>query len=149
MDQEKLSGMFDQKQQFILLLLQAVLTEHYKLISDGLNDWKNCSNILKSRENSPDRCKHMTSWKELETRLDKGQTIDRAEMAPIEAERRWWRDVLARLVAIHQSLAELNIALRGTTDTPHEPNNGNFLKEVELMAKFDPVLKQHVANMET
>lgn len=121
----------------------------YRLISDGLNDWKNCSDVLKSHENSPDHLKHMASWKELETRLDKGQTIDRAEMALIEAERRRWREVLTRLVAIIQSLAERNIALRGTTDKLHEPNNSNFLKEVELMAKFDPVLKQHVADVET
>ena len=60
----------------------------YKLISDGLNDWKNCSNVLKSHENSPEHWKHMTSWKELETRLDKEQTIDRVEMALIEADRR-------------------------------------------------------------
>lgn len=67
----------------------------------------------------------MTSWKELETRLDKGQTMDRAEMALIEAEMRRWREVLTRLVVIIQSLAERNIALRGTTDKLHEPNNGN------------------------
>jgi len=120
----------------------------YKLSSDGLDDWKNCSDILKNHENTPEHSRHMTSWKELETRLDKGQTIDKVEMALLEAERRKWREVLTRLVAIIQSLAERNIALRGTTDTLYQPNNGNFLKEVELMAKFDPVLKQHVAEVE-
>ena len=120
----------------------------YRLISDGVSDWKNCSDILKTHENSPEHSKHMNSWKELETRVDKGQTIDKVEMALIEAERRRWREVLTRLVAIIQSLAERNIALRGTTDTLHQPNNGNFLKEVELMAKFDPVLKQHVSEVE-
>lgn len=60
-------------------------------------------------------------------------------MALLEAERRRWLEVPTRLVAIIQSLAERNLALRGTTDTLHQPNNGKFLKEVELMAKFDPV----------
>ena len=35
------------------------------------------------------------------------------------------------------------------TQPYHEPDNGNFLKEVELMAKFDTVLKQHVTDVET
>ncbi|KAK0137692.1 Zinc finger MYM-type protein 1 [Merluccius polli] len=90
----------------------------------------------------------MTTWKELETRLAKGQTIDKLEMALLQAERRRWHDVLTRLVAIIQSLAERNIPLRGSSDMLYQPNNGNFLKEVELMAKFDPVLKEHVANVE-
>ena len=38
----------------------------------------------------------MTSWKELETHLYEGQTIDRAEMTLIEADRRRWRDETRR-----------------------------------------------------
>lgn len=90
----------------------------------------------------------MESWRELETRLEKGQTIERVEMELLQAEVRKWRDILTRLVAIIQSLAERNIALRGTSDRLFQRNNGNFLKEVELISLFDPVLKQHVANVE-
>ncbi|XP_045898642.1 zinc finger MYM-type protein 1-like, partial [Micropterus dolomieu] len=91
----------------------------------------------------------MATWKELEVRLAKGLTIDKQEMALAEAERNRWREVLTRLVAIIQSLAERNIALRGSTDTLNKPDNGNFLKEVELMAKFDPIMKQHVGRVES
>lgn len=52
-------------------------------------------------------------------------------------------------MAIIQSLAERNMAFRGSTDTLHKPENGNFVKEVELMAKFDPVMKQHVSRLES
>lgn len=90
----------------------------------------------------------MTAWKELETRLEQGQTIDQIEMTLLQAERRKWREVLTRLVAIIQSLAERNIPLRGDSDKLYQPNNGDFLKEVELMATFDSVLKQHVADVE-
>ena len=48
----------------------------------------------------------MATWKDLEVRLAKGLTIDKQEMALIEAERKRWRDVRYRLVAIIQSLAE-------------------------------------------
>ena len=62
-------------------------------------------------------------------------------------ERNRWHNVLTRLVAIVQSLAETNMALRGNTNKLYEPNNDNFLKEVELMAKFDPVMMQHVCRV--
>ncbi|GAA6090969.1 zinc finger MYM-type protein 1-like [Tachysurus ichikawai] len=91
----------------------------------------------------------MATWKELEVRLAKGLTIDKLEMTLAEAERNRWREVLTRLVAIIQSLAERNIALRGSTDTLNKPDNSNFLKEVELMAKFDPIMKQHVGRVES
>nr|XP_046235720.1 uncharacterized protein LOC124054095 [Scatophagus argus] len=65
-------------------------------------------------------------------------------MALLEAEKMRWRAVLTRLTAIVQSLAVRNLALRGHTETLYTPSNGNFLKEVELMAKFDPIMKEHL-----
>ncbi|XP_076030856.1 uncharacterized protein LOC143019040 [Oratosquilla oratoria] len=90
----------------------------------------------------------MGSWKELESRIKKGQTIVKVELALINTERRRWREVLTRFVAIIHSLPERNVPLRGSTDTLYQPNNRNFLKEVELMAQFDPVLKEHIAKVQ-
>ena len=70
-------------------------------------------------------------------------------MSLLEAEKKRWREVLIRLVSIIQSLAERNLGLRGTVDTLHNHNNGNFLKEVELIAKFDPVLKEHIRHIDS
>uniref|UniRef100_A0A146PQ99 Transposase-like protein n=1 Tax=Fundulus heteroclitus TaxID=8078 RepID=A0A146PQ99_FUNHE len=64
-----------------------------------------------------------------------------------EAERKCWRDVLTHLVSIIQSLVERNRTLRGSSDTLHKANNGNFLKEVELLAKFYPVFRDHVRHI--
>ena len=91
----------------------------------------------------------MAKRKDLEVCFAKGITIDKQEMALAEAERKRWRDVLHRLVEIIQSFAERNMAFRGSTDTLNKPDNGNFLKEVELIAKFDPVMKQHVSRVES
>ena len=65
-------------------------------------------------------------------------------MALMEAERIRWREVLTCLTAIVQSLAIRNLALRRDTGTLWSPSNGNFLKGVELMAQFDPVMKEHL-----
>ncbi|XP_064111573.1 zinc finger MYM-type protein 1-like [Macrobrachium nipponense] len=117
----------------------------FKLSRDGFNDWKTCSDSLKMHENSPEHTKNMGSWKELRSRIEKGQTIDKVELALINNERRRWQEVLTRFVAIIHSLVERNLPLRGSTYTLYQPNNGNFLKEVELVAQFDPVLKEHIA----
>ncbi|XP_076037808.1 uncharacterized protein LOC143023173 [Oratosquilla oratoria] len=91
----------------------------------------------------------MATWKDLQLRLQTGKTIDQAERTLLEAEKRRWRAVLTRLIAIIQSLAERNLAFRGSSNMLHQQNNGNFLKEVELLAKFDPVMKQHIERVES
>lgn len=118
------------------------------LNTEGFNAWHNATKSLGEHERSADHNTNMASWRELEVRLAQGTTIDRQEMALAEAERNRWHQVLTRLVAIIQSLAERNLAFRGHTEKLNTPGNGNFLKEVELMAKFDPVMMQHVSRVE-
>ncbi|XP_025760119.1 zinc finger MYM-type protein 1-like [Oreochromis niloticus] len=115
-----------------------------KLTSSGLTDWKHASSYLTSHDNSPEHHNSMKAWKELVVRIKKGETIDKQEMALQQAEKIRWRAVLARLIAIIQSLAIRNLALRGHTETLFSPSNGNFLKEVELMARFDPIMQEHI-----
>lgn len=118
------------------------------LTSAGMANWKHASNYLTSHENSTEHLNCMKAWKELSVRLKSGTTIDKQEMALLEAERVRWRVVLTRLTAIVQSLAIRNLALRGHTETLFTPSNGNFLKEVELMGRFDPIMKDHLNRVE-
>ncbi len=111
-------------------------------------NWKHASTHLTSHENSPEHLNCMKAWKELAVRLRSGETIDKQQVALLEAERVRWRAVLTRLTAIVQSLAVRNLALRGHTETLFTPSNGNFLKEVELMARFDPIMKDHLNRVE-
>uniref|UniRef100_A0A9J8AEH3 TTF-type domain-containing protein n=1 Tax=Cyprinus carpio carpio TaxID=630221 RepID=A0A9J8AEH3_CYPCA len=87
------------------------------LTSAGMANWKHASNYLTSHENSTEHLNCMKAWKELSVRLKSGTTIDKQEMALLEAERVRWRAVLTRLTAIVQSLAIRNLALRGHTET--------------------------------
>lgn len=57
----------------------------------------------------------------------------RQKMALMEAEKNLLRDVLTRFISIVQCLAERKLALRGSVDTLHQDNKGNFLKEVGLI----------------
>ena len=50
-------------------------------------------------------------------------------------------------MAIIQSLAERNLAVSGSTHTLNQPDTGNFLKEVAVMAKYDPVMKQQISRV--
>lgn len=79
--------------------------------------------------------------------LKQHQTIDKTQMALTEAGRKPWWDVLIHLICIIQSLAERNLALRGSIDKLHHPDNGIILKEFELLAKFDPVMENHLSRI--
>lgn len=43
-----------------------------------------------------------------------------------------------------QFLAQQSLAFRGHTRNLYDKNNGNFLKLIEMLAKFDPVMADHV-----
>ena len=62
----------------------------------------------------------------------------------IQKEMQHWSSVLNRIIAIIQFLAERNLAFRGSVDRLFEPHNGNFLGLVELLAKFDPYVSEHL-----
>ena len=67
----------------------------------------------------------------------------------IQIETMHWKEVLKRLLHITLFLAEHNLAFRGDNDTLYAPNNGNFLGLVEMVAKFDPVMKEHVRRIKS
>ena len=60
------------------------------------------------------------------------------------SETKRWNQVFQRLVAIVQFLAERNLAFRGTIERVEEPSNGNLLGLVELFAKSDLVMGEHL-----
>ncbi|KAK4877151.1 hypothetical protein RN001_009657 [Aquatica leii] len=72
----------------------------------------------------------------------RGQTearIDSKLFEQLEDERKYWRNVLLRVVVAVKSLATRGFSFRGKTDTFGSTNNGNFMMLLEVISEFDPV----------
>lgn len=112
--------------------------------STGFSDWIHMSQLLSDHEKSPAHMNAFDSWVELNTRLKSGTTIDAENQRVIDSETRRWTEVLKRLIYAVQFLGSQNLAFRGETDSLFERNNGNFLKLVEFISKFDFVMDDHL-----
>lgn len=76
--------------------------------------------------------------------VKKKKTIDDVNQRILESECRHWNEVLQRIMSVVQFLGHQNLAFRGSSDQLFKHNNGNFLKLIELMAKYDSVMAEHV-----
>ena len=109
------------------------------LSSDGFSDWRN-TNLVQIHENSED---HRTASLAYLTRK-RGSTVDCKLAEQINNERQYWRHVLERVVAVIITLAERGLPFRGDEEVFGSPHNGNYLGLLELIAKFDPFLANHI-----
>ncbi|XP_042387979.1 uncharacterized protein LOC121980078 [Zingiber officinale] len=97
-----------------------------------------------AHEASKEHMECMTDWLELERRLQKNQTIDPRAQVQLNKEKEHWKHVLHRIIAIVQRLAKNNLAFRGSCEKLYVENNGLFLQMVEMIAKFDPIMNEHL-----
>ena len=120
-----------------------------KTLSDqsGNCDWRHIGTILTRHETSPNHLKCYERWVEAERRLSTGKTIDDENQKIIAQEKERWQNVLKRLLAITQFLAQHQMAFRGRNETLYKKDNGNYLGLVELIAQFDPVMKEHICRV--
>lgn len=96
-------------------------------------DWQGLSKKVKEHELTQSHiraCITGNYWK-------KSDTVDKMLDSNLLQQRTFWRDVLRRLVEIILTISRNNIALRGSNDVIGSVSNGNFLSQVELLAKFD------------
>ncbi|XP_050501054.1 zinc finger MYM-type protein 5-like [Diabrotica virgifera virgifera] len=113
-----------------------------KMATDGVNDWSNVNKILNLHENSHEHAKSQVT---LLRRQQKQNQIDSLLCQQIRLEEDYWRKVLKRVVAVTKKLASRGLPFRGTVEKFGNPNNGNFMICLELIAEFDPFLATHVS----
>ena len=86
----------------------------------------------------------MSKWIELETRLEKKETIDKSIQEHINKEKEHWRAVLLRILAVVKRLAKDNLAFRGENEKIYQERNENFLSSIEMIVEFDVTMQKHI-----
>ena len=119
--------------------------------SMGFSNWKNVARCLHNHEVSVNHLQAMLTYHEARRSLEMSSSInDYLESATCK-ELEYWKKILHRLLAIVQYLAENNLSFRGSAchETIRDPRNGNFLLLAELLAKFDPIMAEHLEKVDS
>ncbi|XP_061469367.1 zinc finger MYM-type protein 1-like [Rhineura floridana] len=113
----------------------------------GFQKWWKLSQKVHNHETSEEHLHCLEKWKTLAAGHRLHKTIDAETIAFMEMEKKKWRDVLHRLLDITLFLAKQNLAFRGHKEDESSLNKGNFLELVEMLSKYDPVLKEHLMRL--
>lgn len=110
--------------------------------SCGFNDWSNCGKVIKLHESSAEHRASLSSWL---ARVSAKGCIDEKLQKQMNEEKIYWQSVLRRVVEVIKFLAQRGLAFRGDTELFGSVQNGNYLGILELLAKFDPFLADHIS----
>ena len=111
---------------------------------NGINAWKHLYKKIEKHESSQihiDACVAYEQWK-------CNSTIDAELERSVRKAAMFWRGVLERIVNVTLTLASCNLAFRGHREAIGQGNAGNFLSIIELLSRYDPVLKELISRPE-
>lgn len=110
-------------------------------INPGFNNWKKSHEKVKEHENSAMHRKSMLTWLD---RVNTKNRIDKTMAEQMLSEKKYWVEVLRRVVSVVKFLAVRGLAFEGNDSRLGSSSNGNFLGILEVISEFDPFLKQHM-----
>lgn len=112
------------------------------ICSSGYNDWKNVVRTIKRHERT---LKHLESDSVFRQRHKQSGTLDISFESNVQKEADYWRNILKRIVEVIKFLGTRGLAFRGQDEIIGSNHNGNFLGILEMLSKFDPILKEHIS----
>lgn len=106
-----------------------------------LNDWQGLSKKIKDHETSQIHLKSCLTYSNLKNCHDVKSLI--------ENDATKWCEILKRLLDVVITMATCNLAFRGHRNENIQTvstTSGNFLNIIELLSRYDPLLKSHIEN---
>ncbi len=103
-----------------------------------MRDWEHLSARIDSHAESQihtGACVMYEQWRR-NGRIDANMERDARNAA------NYCRQILERIINVTITLATCNMSLRGHREIIGESNSGNFLNITQLLARYDPVLKE-------
>ena len=113
----------------------------------GFDQWWKLNPKVSNHESSEKHLNCLEKWKTLAVAMQCNSTIDAVVLSSMEEEKIKWKNILYRLLDIVLFLSKQNLPFRGHRETEASLNKGNFLELVELLSKYDPVLKEHLVRL--
>jgi len=107
-------------------------------IKNGFSNWKKSYGRISGHENSSVHQVCTMKWLHC---LNNKTNINEQLTKHLEVKENYWIDILKRVVEAIRFLST-----RGSHEVIGVKDNGNYLGILELIAKFDPVLKAHIEN---
>jgi hypothetical protein len=116
--------------------------------SKGFSNCQHLSLALKRHETGISHNTNLQTWFNLNKMLKSKTTINNKHLRLLETEKKYWYDVLVRIVAVIKYLSRQCLAFQGSSKQLFIHDNGNFLKAIEMISTFDPVMREHVNRVE-
>nr|XP_042914001.1 uncharacterized protein LOC122274127 [Parasteatoda tepidariorum] len=111
----------------------------------GFTDWKHIGTCLENHENSNEHKKSMLVWLTLK---ENRSVLDKQLLKQLRKETEYYHNVLKRVIAVVKFVSKRGLAFRGSEEVFGSPNNGNFRGALELLAEFDPFIREHIDQRE-
>ena len=112
----------------------------HNAFTSGFCDWRHPERISDQEKST----NHQHSMLALLRRSSNVGTVDASLRRQQDAEGKYWKEVLRRIVAVIKFLSERGLAFRGENELFGSSSNGNYVRLLELIAQFDPFLKEHI-----
>lgn len=107
----------------------------------GFNDWKNAYSLFGEHERGQFHRKNTIIYVD---RRNKQMSIDRELTTQYEQEKAYWRLLVHRIIDVVKFLSSRGLPFRGNDSQLGSVHNGLYLGTLELLAKYDDFLQQHL-----